>query len=51
MKKSYGTAVCYCGNSFKKKNKWHKHCSANCRWAEWDSNNPRVKKEITTVVK
>lgn len=46
MKKVYGTAICYCGKEFKKKNSWHKHCSKTCRWQEWDNNNPRTKKII-----
>lgn len=36
----------YCGNEFEANRSWQKYCSHNCRWADWDNKNPRIKKQI-----
>ncbi len=33
-----------CGKEIKLKRKWQKFCSKECRFKNWDKENPRVKK-------
>lgn len=35
-----------CRKPFKRKKKWQIYCSQNCRWAEWDSRNPRQRPSL-----
>jgi hypothetical protein len=43
-----------CNTKFKQKRKWQKYCCDDCRWKQWDLENPRQKKsdlQSTFIIK
>lgn len=44
-KKKVTPKICpNCGETYTPKRSWQLFCSNNCRWLNWDKQNPRVKK-------
>jgi hypothetical protein len=35
----------YCDSNFKVNREWQKFCSPQCRYKQWDIDNPRIKNE------